>query len=385
MPERKGYRSDRLRRRRRSRVERSQAWLLYLLAAAVAFAAVLGAWYVAGRFSKDGSAQEKSGYLAAIQLTAAGQETPVGALLVVQDPSGGDPGVYLVPPDLLLEGPNDEYVFAADAMAQGAFAEDLGHVVHVPIDAVFTVPVSALGRWAASGLLKVELDRPVAVDVDGHTEMIEDGALVPTADLPAIFSDGGGDRLDLTALQTALVKAALEAAALRPAVERGRLAGASPSPQAGPALSEVLARITSGSAQVETFPAGTRVAEGQFAFLPDAEQIMAGITRRSPAYHADVTVEVRNGSGKIGVGEAVVERLASLDVNLPEPLNADSFSYSQTEILSGPDTLQVARDIRAILGRGVVLEGKNLPKGTVQVIVGDDFRSSPQPSPKDQP
>lgn len=110
---------------------------------------------------------------------------------------------------------------------------------------------------------------------------------------------------------------------------------------------------------------------------------MAAITRRSPAYSADVTVEVYNGSGKIGVGEAVAERLASLDVNLPSPLNADSFTYRQTQILAGPDTLPVARDIRAILGRGVVLDGTGLPEGTVRIIVGDDFQP-PQPSPKDQ-
>ena len=97
-----------------------------------------------------------------------------------------------------------------------------------------------------------------------------------------------------------------------------------------------------------------------------------------------MTVQVLNGSGKVGVGEAVAERLASLDVNLPAPLNADSFSYRQTQILAGPDTLQVARDIRAILGRGVVLDGPDLPDGTVQVIVGDDFEA-PQSSTKDQP
>jgi hypothetical protein len=97
-----------------------------------------------------------------------------------------------------------------------------------------------------------------------------------------------------------------------------------------------------------------------------------------------VTVQVFNGSGRLGVGRAVVERLASLDVNLPEPLNADSFSYAQTEILAGPETLPVARDIRAILGRGVVLDGPGLPKGTVQVIVGDDFDAQ-QSSTKDQP
>jgi len=383
MPSSKGYRSDRLRRRRRSRVERSQAWMLYVLAAAVAFAAVLGAWYISGRFSKDEPEAKKSGYLAAIQLTAPGQESPVAALLVVQDPAGGDPGVYFVPPDVLLEGPNGEYVFAADAMAAGTLAKDLGRVVNAPIDAVYTLPVADLGRWAGTDQLQVELDRPVAADINDHTLMVKDGGTVATADLPAIFSDAGGERRDLTDLQTALVKSALEAAALRPAAERARLAGVSPSPQTGLALREVLRRITAGQAVVERFPAGTRVAEGQFAFVPDAAEIQAGITRRSPSYHAAVTVQVLNGSGKLGVGAAVLDRLASLDVNLPAPLNADRFSYLQTQIRAGQDTLPVARDIRAILGRGVVLDGPDLPKGTVQVIVGDDFKA-PQ-STKDQP
>jgi hypothetical protein len=378
------YRSDRLRRRRRSKVERSQAWLLYLLAAIVAFAAVLGAWYVAGRFSKEEPVAEKSGYLAAIQLTVPGQEAPVAALLVVQDPSGGDPGVYLVPPDVLLEGPNGEYVFASDAMAVGNLAGDLGRVVHAPIDAVYTVPVSDVVRWGGSNELQVELDQPVSVDLDGHTLVVKDGGSVAAADVPAAFAVVGENRTEVVTLQTALVASALDAAALRPEGERRRLAGVSPSPQTGPALSEVLARVTAGSAVVESLPARTRVAEGQFAFVPDPEAIQAGITRRAPAYHAAVTVQVLNGSGKVGVGEAVVERLASLDVNLPGPLNADSFSYKQTQILAGADTLPVARDIRAILGRGVVLDGPDLPDGTVRVIVGDDFQAS-QPPTKDQP
>jgi hypothetical protein len=384
MPQRKGYRSDRLNRRRRSRVERSQAWILYVLAGAVAFVAVLGAWYLAGRIGGEEAAAEKPGYLAAIELTVPGQEAPVAGLLVAQDPSGGDPGVYVIPPDLLLEGARGEYVFAGDAMATGSLAADLGRVVGAPIDAVYRVPVAALGRWAGAGGLRVALEDPVAVDIDGETKVFEDGDLVPVADLPAVFAATGTDRRSTTALQTALVAAALDAAALRPAGERSAMAGASPSPQRGPALAEVLRRIASGAAQVALFPAWTRVAEGQFAFLPDAEAIMAGITRRSPSYSSDVTVQVRNGSGKVGVGEAVVERLSSLDVNLPAPLNADSFSYRQTQILAGPDTLPVARDIRAILGRGVVLDGPNLPKATVQVIVGDDFHA-PQPSPEEQP
>lgn len=384
MPKREGYRSDRLRRRRRSRVERSQAWILYVLAGAVAFAAVLGAWYLAGRLLGQEPAPEREGYLVAVELTVPGQKAPVAGLLVAQDSSGGDPGVYVIPPDLLLEGPRGEYVFAEDAMATGSLAADLGRVVNAPIDAVYRVPVADLGRWAGAGGVRVSLESPVTVDMDGETAVFEDAALVPVADLPGIFTAIGAERESTTALQTALVDAVLDAAALRPDDERARLGGAGASQQPGPALNDVLQDITSGAAQVELFPAGTRVAEGQFAFVPDAEAIMAAITRRAPSYHADVTVQVRNGSGKVGVGETVVERLSSLDVNLPAPLNAEDFTYRQTQILAGPDTLPVARDIRAILGRGVVLDGPDLPKATVQVIVGDDFQP-PQPSPKDQP
>lgn len=384
MPGSKGYRSDRLRRRRRSRVERSQAWLLYISAGVVAFLAVLAAWYLADRFFGETPPPEKAGYLAAVQLTVPDEDAPVAGLLVVQDAAGGDPGVYLLPPDLLLEGPNGEYVFAADAMALGDLAVDLGRVVRAPIDAVFTMPVSDLGRWAGSDVLQIDLDPPAGVSADGGAPLVGDDGTVATADLPRVFAFLGDDREETVRLQTAVVEAALETAALRPRDERPASAGASPSPAGDPAFSEVVAGITSGRATVEPFPAVVRVAEGQSAFVPLAEEIQARITRRAPSYRAAVTVQVFNGSGRLGVGRAVVERLASLDVNLPEPLNADSFSYAQTEILAGPETLPVARDIRAILGRGVVLDGPGLPKGTVQVIVGDDFDAQ-QSSTKDQP
>jgi hypothetical protein len=358
--------------------------MLYVLAAAVAFAAVLGAWYVAGRLSGEEPAVEKAGFVAALQLVVPGEEDPVAALLVVQDPSDGDPGVFYVPPDLLLEGPKGEYVFAGDAMAAGDLAADLGRVINVPVDAVFTVPVSDLSRWAGTDELQVTLEEPVSVDVDGSTVVLEDGASVAVTDLPAVFASAGVNRHDLATVQAALVQAALDAAALRPAGERRRLTGASPSPAAGPALADVVGRAISGTAAVELFPAGTRVAEGQFAFVPEPEEIQATITRRSPAYVAAVTVQVLNGSGRVGVGEAVAKRLAGLDVNLPAPRNADSFSYAQTQILAGSETLPVARDIRAILGRGVVLDGPGLPEGMVQVIVGDDFKAQ-ESGTKDQP
>ena len=71
----------------------------------------------------------RRGYLAALELTVPGSDDPVAAALVVNDGEGGDPAVYLIPPDLLLEGPNGEYVFAGDAMASGTFEEDLERIL----------------------------------------------------------------------------------------------------------------------------------------------------------------------------------------------------------------------------------------------------------------
>jgi hypothetical protein len=62
-----------------------------------------------------------------------------------------------------------------------------------------------------------------------------------------------------------------------------------------------------------------------------------------------------------------------LNVNLAPPTNADSFGYRQTQIRAGADATRVAEQIRAILGRGVVLADPKLPADTVSVIIGSDI------------
>ena len=373
----KGYRTQRLRRRRRSSVERSQAWLLYVLAAAVAFFAVLGAWYLASRLSSGEEQPPRKGYIAVLQLTAEGVKDPIGALLVVQDPTGRDPGVYIIPTDLLLEGPSGEYVFMADAMSAGTFKADLERLINAPLDAVYRVPVTDIARWAGAEEFKVELKSPATIDLPGGTRDFKNGDAVKASEIPEIFQAPGLDRYDTVALQAAVLKSALGIAALRPDGERTPLGGtASASPEGSPSLARIIDRITQGNAQVERFPTVSRVAEGQFAFIVDPDGVMSGITRRAPDYEADVTVRVLNGCGRVGVGQAAIDRLSTLDVNLPPAANADSFGYRQTQILCGPETLPLARDIRAILGRGVVLDGADLPPGTIEVIVGADFEAA---------
>ena len=388
MPATKGYRVDRLRRRRRTRAELWQAWVLYALAGVVAFGAVFGAWYLGSRWLKKPEEQAKSGYLALVTLTAPGSSEPVAAALVVKDAAAGATALYLIPKELLLEGPNGEYVFAGDALAAGTLKQDLQRVVDARIDAQYQLPLTALGDLTAAGEFQLSLPDPVELDLAGTKRTFADRAIVSASEVPALFAASGPSGYDATRMQEALWKALLDAAALRPVDVRARAARAAAGRASGSAdtwyLDDALRGLTGGDVVVARIPSDSRVAEGQFAFLPKADEIMAEITRKAPGFRSRYTVVVRNGSGRVGAGEAVAERLAILDVNLPAPTNADTFDYRQTQILAGSQALPVAEDIRAILGRGVVLDGADVPPDTVVVIVGADTKVK-HTEPKDQP
>ena len=53
--------------------------------------------------------------------------------------------------------------------------------------------------------------------------------------------------------------------------------------------------------------------------------------------------------------------------NLPQPL----VNVARTAI----EALAAAQEVRAILGRGVVLKGRDLPADTIVVIVGEDLKA----------
>ena len=388
MPATKGYRVGRLRRRRRTRAELWQAWVLYALAGVVAFGAVFGAWYVGSRWLKKPEEQAKSGYLALVTLTASGSGERVAAALVVKDAADGATGLYVIPKELLLEGPKGEYVFAGDALAAGTLKQDLQRVVDARIDAQYQLPVTALGDLTAAGEFQLSLSDPLELDLAGTKRTFADRAIVSASEVPALFAASGPSGYDAARMQEALWKAMLDAAALRPGDVRARAARAAAGRASGSAdtwyLDDALRGLTGGDVVVARIPSDSRVAEGQFAFLPRADDIMAEITRKAPGFRSRYTVVVRNGSGRVGVGQAVAERLAILDVNLPAPTNADTFDYRQTQILPGSQALPVAEDIRAILGCGVVLDGADVPPDTVVVIVGADAKLK-HTEPKDQP
>ncbi len=380
-------RTERLRSRRRTAKERRQTIALYALAAFVAFAAVVGGWWAAATFLGDEEVARPPGHLTLLTLTAPGSGDPVAAALVVRDEAAPRYALYVIPRELLLEGPGGEYVFAGDSMTTGDLRGDLERVIGTSVDAAYTLPVTALGALAGADVLEVELERPVTVVRDGTQKTYDDSMVIVNDDLPGLFATSGSGGYDGTTIQEGLWRAVLAAAARRSSAPSPVAAGVVTA-ASGTAdrwyLEDALAGLTAGNAVVARVPSTSRVAEGQFAFVPDAAGIMADITRKRGGFQSAYTVAVRNGSGRVGIGAAVVAALSALDVNLPEPTNADRFNYRQTRILAGSGALAVAEDVRAILGRGVVLNGADVPANTVVVIVGNDLRTKDL-KPKDQP
>ncbi|HEY5388313.1 MAG TPA: LytR C-terminal domain-containing protein [Thermoleophilia bacterium] len=358
-----------------------------MLAGVVAFSAVLGAWYFGAHLLGGGQTAMKPGYLTLITLTG-DSGRPEAAALAVKDATDGSHSLFIIPRDLLLEGPNGEYVFAGDALAGGTLKQDLERVINAPVDAAYDVPLSTLSAFAGSSVLQVTLSRPVKLVVEDEERVYMDGAAIPESDIPALFAAAGPSGEDSAAMQEALWRSALQAAAVRPDAERARAAEAAVAASSGSHdtryLDDALRGLASSTVTVARVPSTSRVAEGQFAFVPDPEGIMADITRKAPGYRGRATVLVRNGAGTVGIGEAVRRRLSVLDVDLPPSTNADSFDYRQTQILAGRGALAVAEDVRAILGRGVVLDGADLPPDQVLVIVGGDVRLKDLET-KDQP
>ncbi len=93
---------------------------------------------------------------------------------------------------------------------------------------------------------------------------------------------------------------------------------------------DLLGALVSGRVTVARLPSDGQDSEGQFAWRPDAAAITAQITRNAREFNAPYTVVVENGSGVLGIGTMVVNRLAGLNVNLPAVRNAASFNYNVT-------------------------------------------------------
>jgi hypothetical protein len=371
-----GYRTGRLRRRRDRKVQRRQVVFLVVFAGVVAFAAVAGAYRLAGWILGDEAPVPRDGYLALITVGEGGEAGQPTAVLALRDAEDETVSVYTIPRGLLLEREGGEYVLAGDMLEAGELRDDLERLLDAGIDLDYKLSFADLETLAASEEVWVKLENPVQLEIDGALREFKGRFAVPREEIGTLLAAEGENGADEAAMQEALVRAVLAAAALRPDAERTATIESVAAAAKGEErryLREILTVSTDGDPRVERLPSVGKTALGQFVYRPDRERIMAEITRRAPGFSAPATVLVRNGSGELGIGELVAERLASLDVELPETGNADSFDYRKTQILAGEDALQVAEDVRAILGRGVVLDGDQVGPTTVVVIVGKDL------------
>ena len=372
-----GYRVTRLKERRRGRLRRWQSLTLYVLAAVVALGAIVGALRLAGWIAGgDGAAAEEKDYLLTMTFgVGEAGRAPMGLLTLRAGDDAFD--AWTLPRSLLLSGPQGEYIMAGDDFDHPEFAADLGRVLQLPVEHVARLPLSALAELAGDERLVFTLEEPATVEVEGIGRTYEGRVRLPADQLVDVLGAGGEEDEARVAFDAALLRAVFDAAAARPEAELAASVDAVAA-QAGDEqelVHDALTELVKGETFITALPSEGRIAEGQFALVPDPERIQAAITRRAPGYDAPYTVLVRNGSGELGIGDLVVQRLAVLDVELPPPDNADSFDYRETQIQASAGSLGVAREIRAILGRGVVLRGAQLPPDTIIVVVGSDLQA----------
>lgn len=373
-----GYRIRHMKARRRERRQRRQLVLLYAVAPLVALGAVVGAYFLARALTSTEQADPDRGRMVLLVVGDV-REGSATAGLALYDPVRRAYRFYTVPRDLLLEGPRGEYVLAGDEMGLPTLRRDLGRLLGVPVRDEVRLGYREVARIAGGSTLTVVLRHPVELLSHGSWRTYEGTIAVPAAEVGRLLAADGRSGEDEDMVAQAVFRALFHAGALRTADQRSLvvdgLVAAVPDEQRRIAVRRALGGLLASPVEVSRIPAVGQSAEGQFAFRPDRSRIMTEITRLAPGFTGRYTILIRNGTGEAGVGGLVRQRLAVLDAALPSPANADSFEYERTQILAGEGALAVAEDVRAILGRGVVLSGGQLPARTLVVIVGADLRA----------
>jgi hypothetical protein len=372
-----GYRARRLAARRNRRWGAYQNVLLYALAAAVAFGAVLGAVHLAHGLRHHHALPSSGSYLALVTVGAGESGTKPTAALLVHNAHLETTTLYTIPSDLLLTEPSGEYVMAGDALGEGQLKSFLERLVHAPLSYSLDLSYADLRRLSGGGDLLVTASAPFSLETGDKIRIYDGRFRLPADQLSKVLSSAGKGDTDQASAQDAFLAAALAGAALAPAEQQSAtittVAGRQKALPANDAR-DLLQTLVSGRVTVARLPSDGETAEGQFAWRPDPTAITAQITRNARDFNAPYTVAVENGSGALGIGAVVIDRLAGLNVNLPAVRNASSFGYQVTQILAGAKAFGVANQVRGILGRGVVLTGTGLPDTTVVVIVGKDLK-----------
>jgi LCP family protein required for cell wall assembly len=88
---------------------------------------------------------------------------------------------------------------------------------------------------------------------------------------------------------------------------------------------------------------------------------------------ADITVDVFNGSGITGLAKSAAADLAAQGFGTGTAGNADSSSYTVTEVRHAPGEEALATTVAAVVPGAELQEAADVPAGTVHLVLGSDF------------
>ena len=100
---------------------------------------------------------------------------------------------------------------------------------------------------------------------------------------------------------------------------------------------------------------------------------------------AEVSVNVYNGSGVSGVAKSAAEALQAQGFTVPETGNADSTEYTATEIRYAAGDQALAATLAAAIPGVTTAESEEPTTGTVDLVIGSDFKGVGQALDAPQP
>lgn len=340
-----GYRQ---RRRALERARRRRKWLRRLVAVVVLAALMVGGFALLQR-EEDVTLPENTTTTPTAEPSTSGGDDAAAALSVQK--GGGsfllvlsterDPAFLLVVPgNTLLKGeegfsPVGELI-ADDSQAA---AEDLSVLLGLSVDSL------AEASWQEFGAVLASSEGEG--DLMSFPQAGEDSMTVLSEELRGWLAAGGGE----------------DGGLLANVEMRGDAAG----------VREALAAVQADAdLVVEVLPGKVVEGSSYTYFEPDEKQVRELLGTQ--AGEDTVRVEVQNGSGEVGLAEAVGKLLEPEGYELLPARNADGFpDVTATRIFAASNVLAEADHIRVLLGAGQVVAEEGLPPGRVVVIVGKDL------------
>lgn len=328
-----------------------------------------------------------------------GDGAAAGATLLAAGPGEDDAVVVFLPVGTLVDVPGfglerlgAAYQYGGAGLAQASVENVLG----IQIDAVASVTNAGLADLLEpTGGLEVAVDEPlVRRGSDGTAQVRFDaGAQVLEAEQAAefwSFRNRGEDELATLPRQQEVLGAALDAVAADSEVLDDMPVGDALDTDAEPGwVHDLLEHLAAARAEgdlsftlLPVEPFGSDASDGSTYRPRDdaiAELVSNALAASVPDGDGDevVRLQVLNGVGVPGVGQAVDRRLDGERFRLVRTDNAAHFDFTETQILvydETPESLAAARRVQERLGVGTIRVSRQAQSIVdVTIVVGADF------------